>query len=82
MYVTRTIVDRERPVRCHQSIHNQSACDALRCALDIQRALEKRNDEAERAVKVFVAEESGELELFCSVPGHRELGMTVRLIIE
>ena len=31
---------------------------------------------------VFVAEERGELELFCSVPGHRELGMTVRLMIE
>jgi uncharacterized cupredoxin-like copper-binding protein len=31
---------------------------------------------------VFEAEEAGEYELFCTVPGHRDLGMTARLIIE
>lgn len=30
----------------------------------------------------FVAEEAGRLELFCSVPGHRELGMTALLIVD
>lgn len=31
---------------------------------------------------VFEADAAGEYELFCTVPGHRELGMTARLIIE
>jgi uncharacterized cupredoxin-like copper-binding protein len=35
-------------------------------------------DEAELT---FVAEEAGELELYCTVPGHRELGMTATLVI-
>jgi uncharacterized cupredoxin-like copper-binding protein len=30
----------------------------------------------------FVATEAGEFELFCSVPGHRQLGMTLTLIVE
>lgn len=34
------------------------------------------------AALVFTADEPGELVLYCSVPGHRELGMTARLVIE
>lgn len=30
----------------------------------------------------FVAEEAGRLELYCTVPGHRELGMTALLIVD
>ncbi|MEE9276936.1 MAG: plastocyanin/azurin family copper-binding protein, partial [Dehalococcoidia bacterium] len=31
---------------------------------------------------LFVATEVGEFDLFCSVPGHKELGMTATLIVE
>ncbi len=31
---------------------------------------------------LFVASEVGEFDLFCSVPGHKELGMTATLIVE
>ncbi len=31
---------------------------------------------------LFVADEVGEFDLFCSVPGHKELGMTATLIVE
>jgi uncharacterized cupredoxin-like copper-binding protein len=36
----------------------------------------------ETAELIFVAEEAGEFGLFCSVPGHQQLGMTARLIVE
>ncbi len=34
------------------------------------------------AESVFEAEEAGDFEVFCTVHGHRELGMTARLVIE
>ncbi|MHC4909503.1 MAG: cupredoxin domain-containing protein [Planctomycetota bacterium] len=36
----------------------------------------------ETAELVFVAEEVGEFELLCSVPGHSDLGMTATLVVE
>ena len=35
----------------------------------------------DHAELTFVAEEAGELALYCTVPGHRELGMTATLVI-
>jgi uncharacterized cupredoxin-like copper-binding protein len=30
---------------------------------------------------IFTAEETGRFDLFCSVPGHRDLGMTAELVV-
>jgi uncharacterized cupredoxin-like copper-binding protein len=47
-------------------------------AMDFHTAAES----GETSELLFVATEAGEFKLFCTVPGHEQLGMTAVLIVD